>query len=105
MAAHEGSHVGLKPGAPLVRRALLSLGIPSLLTAVLLWLPMPELDAFLADPAGTSIRDRSGTLLSVVPGPGGAFQLRAGPGGIPAECVEIFVRLEDARFRRHPGVD
>ncbi|MGO9309683.1 MAG: transglycosylase domain-containing protein [Spirochaetia bacterium] len=105
MAAHEGSHIGLRPGAPLVRRALLLIGIPSLLTAVLLSLPMPELDAFLSDPAGTSITDRSGTLFSLVPGPGGAFQMRAGLAGITAACAEIFVRLEDSRFRLHPGVD
>ena len=95
----------LKPAAPLVRRILLLLGIPSLVTAVLLSLPMPELDDFLADPAGTRITDRTGALLAVVPGPGGAFQMRVGPGGIPAECAEIFLRLEDSRFRRHPGVD
>ncbi|MGA2379300.1 MAG: transglycosylase domain-containing protein [Spirochaetia bacterium] len=105
MAALEGPRTGLKPAAPLVRRILLLLGIPSLVTAVLLSLPMPELDDFLSDPAGTRITDRTGTLLAVVPGPGGAFQMRVGPGGIPAECAEIFIGLEDSRFRRHPGVD
>jgi penicillin-binding protein 1C len=95
----------LKPAAPLVRRILLLLGIPSLVTAALLSLPMPELDDFLSDPAGTRITDRTGALLSVVPGPGGAFQMRVGPAGVPRECAEIFIRLEDARFRRHPGVD
>ena len=95
----------LKPAAPLVRRVFLLLGIPTLVTAVLLSLPMPELDDFLSDPAGTRITDRTGALLAVVPGTGGAFQMRVGPGGIPRECQEIFIRLEDARFRRHPGVD
>jgi penicillin-binding protein 1C len=95
----------LKPAAPLVRRILLLLGIPSLVTAALLSLPMPELDDFLSDPAGTRITDRTGALLSVVPGPGGAFQMRVGPAGVPRECADIFIRLEDARFRRHPGVD
>ena len=105
MAALEGPRTGLRPAAPLLRRALLLLGIPSLVTAVLLSLPMPELDDFLSDPAGTRITDRTGALLAVMPGPGGAFQMRVGPGGIPAECAEIFIRLEDSRFRRHPGVD
>jgi penicillin-binding protein 1C len=74
-------------------------------TAALLSLPMPELDAFLGDPSGTMITDRTGALLSVVPGAGGAFQMRTGHMGIPAECAEIFIRLEDSRFRLHPGVD
>jgi membrane peptidoglycan carboxypeptidase len=95
----------LKPAAPLLRRVFLLLGIPTLATAVLLSLPMPELDDFLSDPAGTRITDRTGSLLAVVPGNGGAFQVRVGPGGITRECQEIFIRLEDARFRRHPGVD
>ena len=105
MAALKGAHKNLKPGAPLLARAFLLLGIPTLVTAVVLSLPMPDLDAYLADPAGTRITDRSGALLSVVPGPGGAFQIRAGPAGIPRECAEIFIALEDSRFRRHPGVD
>jgi penicillin-binding protein 1C len=79
--------------------------VPSILTALLLALPMPELDAFLADPAGTSISDRSGVQLSFVPGHGGEFQIRAAAGGIPSQCAQIFLRLEDSRFRRHPGVD
>jgi penicillin-binding protein 1C len=105
MDAPEGRQVGLRPAAPLRRRILLLLGIPTLVTAALLSLPMPELDDFLSDPVGTRITDRTGALLAVVPGPGGAFQMRVGPGGIPAECAEIFIRLEDSRFRRYPGVD
>ena len=50
---------GSKPAAPLLRRVLLLLGIPTLVTAVLLSLPMPELDDFLSDPSGTRITDRT----------------------------------------------
>jgi penicillin-binding protein 1C len=103
--ARQDSDDGLKPaGSPLIR-GLLLIGAPALLTAVLLWLPMPRLDAFLDDPSGTRITDRSGVFLGVVPAPGGAFQLRAGPGGIPPDCGRLFVALEDSRFRLHPGVD
>jgi penicillin-binding protein 1C len=105
VAAPESTDSRLKPAARLRVRALLMLGIPSLVTAAALSLPMPELDAFLSDASGTRITDRTGALLSIVPGPGGAFQERSGPGGIPAECEDLFIRLEDARFRRHPGVD
>ncbi len=111
MAALEGTDAGLKPGPALpgarlaAIRALLLIGIPALLTAVLLLMPMPELDAFLADPSGSRITDSSGTFLSAMSGPGGAFQLREGGSGIPAECAQMFVTLEDSRFRRHPGVD
>ncbi len=111
MAATEGADTGLnpgpgrKPGARLLPRALLLIGIPALVTAVLLLMPMPELDAFLADPSGTRITDSSGSFLAAVPGPGGAFQLREGRSGIPVECAQIFLSLEDSRFRRHPGVD
>jgi penicillin-binding protein 1C len=96
---------GLIPGRRLAVRALLLLGIPAFLSAVLLWLPMQRLDAFLDDPSGTRITDRSGIFLGVVSGQGGAFQLRAGPGGIPSDCTRMFIVLEDARFRFHPGVD
>jgi len=111
MAAREGADPGLKPGpgltpgARLVTRALLLIGIPALVTAALLLMPMPELDAFLADPSGTRITDSSGSFLSAVPGPGGAFQLREGRSGIPVECAQMFLTLEDSRFRRHPGID
>ncbi len=40
-----------------------------------------------------------------MPGAGGSFQLKEEPAAIPAACAEIFVRLEDARFRSHPGID
>ena len=111
MAAGEGAGTGLtprrgpRPAARLLPRALLLIGIPSLLTAALLLFPMPELDAFLADPAGTRITDSSGVYLSAVPGPGGAFQVREGRAGIPADCAQMFLALEDSRFRGHPGVD
>jgi len=99
-----GSEPALHPGTLLVRAALL-IGIPALVTAILLMLPMPQLDAFMDDPSGTRITDRAGAFLGAVPGPGGAFQLRMGVGGIPPDCARMFILLEDARFRFHPGVD
>ena len=111
MAAGEGADPGLtpgyrlKPGVRLLPRALLLVGIPAIVTAALLLMPMPELDAFVADPSGTRITDSSGVFLSAVPGPGGSFLLRAGRSGIPVECARMFITLEDSRFRRHPGVD
>ena len=111
MAAGQGAGTGLTPrerilpAARSLPRALLLIGIPSLLTAVLLLLPMPELDSFLANPAGTRITDSAGVFLSAVPGAGGAFQVREGRAGIPADCAAMFLALEDSRFRGHPGVD
>jgi len=109
MAAPQGADTRLSsprtiPGRRLAVRALLLLGVPALLSALLLRLPMPRLDAFLDDPSGTRIEDRCGIFLGVVPGPAGAFQLRAGP-AIPPECARMFIELEDARFRLHPGLD
>jgi penicillin-binding protein 1C len=89
----------------LLTRALLLTGAPTLLTAVLLWLPWPALDAFLSDPAGAQITDRHGALLALMPGRGGSFEERLGLARIPGAAADIFVRLEDGRFRVHPGVD
>lgn len=108
MAARQGTDRGLIPREHrrlLAVRAALLIGIPTLLGTALLLMPMPRLDAFLDDPSGTRVTDRTGITLGVVPAPGGAFQLRAGPGGVPPECARIFVALEDVRFRYHPGVD
>ena len=105
MAAEQDRQRRLRARRPLPARVLLLLGAPALVTAVLLWLPMPRLEAFLDDPAGTQITDRFGTYLGVMPAAGGAFQLREGRQGIPAACRQVFVELEDARFYRHPGVD
>jgi len=92
-------------GRRLALRAVLLVGVPAVITAALLMLPVPGLDAFLDDPSGTRITDRTGLPLGWVPGPGGAFQWREGPAGIPPECARMFVALEDVRFRQHPGVD
>ncbi len=105
MAAHRDETGGLKHGLALLVRALLLVGVPAVLTAIPFWLPWPGLDAFLADPRGTRITDRNGALLGVMPGQGGAFQIREDETEIPPACAELFVQMEDARFRRHPGVD
>ncbi|HET6450998.1 MAG TPA: transglycosylase domain-containing protein, partial [Spirochaetia bacterium] len=86
-------------------RVLLWLGLPALATAALFRLPLPALDAFLDDPSGTKITDRTGAYLGAVPGRDGAFQLRQGMQGIPDACRQMFVDLEDVRFYFHPGVD
>ncbi|MGA2975970.1 MAG: transglycosylase domain-containing protein [Spirochaetia bacterium] len=105
MGARKEKSSQLKPGGRLLPRALLMIGAPAIVTAFLLQLPWPALDAFVSDPAGTRILDRSGALLAVLPGKEGAFQVQEGPAEIPAACADIFLQLEDARFRLHPGVD
>jgi penicillin-binding protein 1C len=84
-------------------------GLPTALTTALLLLPWPALDAARDERPGARITDRTGVLLAVMPGRDGAFQLREGPvgspGGIPAACAELFIQLEDKRFRQHPGID
>ena len=85
--------------------ALLLSGTPVALTVVLLSLPWHALEAFMEDPSGARITDRNGALIGLVPGPGGSFEEEMAPGEIPAQCAAMFVRLEDGRFRFHPGVD
>ena len=85
--------------------AILLSGTPVALAVVLLSLPWHALEAFMVDPSGARIVDRNGALLGLVPGPGGSFEEEMAPGEIPAECAAIFVKLEDGRFRSHPGVD
>ena len=93
------------PGRRLALRAALLVGLPAIVSVALLRSPVAGLDAFLDDPSGTRITDRAGIYLGSVPGPGGAFQWRVGPAGIPPQCARMFLEMEDARFRWHPGVD
>ncbi len=95
----------MKAGPRLARRVALLIGIPWLLSTALLLSPFPRLDRFVADPAGTRITDAAGAFLGAMPGESDTFQLKEAPSAIPAACGEIFVRLEDARFRVHPGID
>ncbi|HVP18152.1 MAG TPA: transglycosylase domain-containing protein [Spirochaetia bacterium] len=86
-------------------RACLLLGVPVLLTALLIRLPWRALDSFLDDASGTRITDRRGQLLFIVPDVDGRFMESLAPDGIPEGCRELFVRLEDKRFFSHAGVD
>ncbi len=95
----------LNPGRRLLARSVLLIGAPALLTAALLWLPWPAFDAFLSDASGARITDRHGFLIALMPGRGGSFEERVDPARIPKAAEDIFVRLEDGRFRFHPGVD
>jgi penicillin-binding protein 1C len=97
------TRLSLSPAA--CARALLYCAAPVLLAAALLALPWRALDAFLADPSGTTITDRNGALLAVVPARDGAFQERRPLSGMPGAAAGLFVQLEDERFFVHPGVD
>jgi penicillin-binding protein 1C len=79
--------------------------LPAVLTAALLAVPFPALEARIRDPGGIRILDRRGGFLSVVPAGDGAFVEKRVPSEIPEGCRELFVRLEDRRFFQHPGVD
>ncbi|HTO22345.1 MAG TPA: transglycosylase domain-containing protein [Spirochaetia bacterium] len=104
-ASAAGGRLRAPPGRRLGLRAALMVGVPAVVTTALLLTPVAGLDAFLDDPSGTRITDRAGVYLGSVPGPDGAFQWRVGPAGIPPQCARMFVEMEDARFRWHPGVD
>ncbi|HYW83351.1 MAG TPA: transglycosylase domain-containing protein, partial [Spirochaetia bacterium] len=105
MAAQQDTGTRLKPGRGLLPRSVLLIACPALLTALFFWLPWPAFDAFLSDASGVRITDRHGTLIALMPGKGGSFQEREEPSRIPVTAADIFVNLEDARFRFHPGVD
>jgi penicillin-binding protein 1C len=89
----------------LLWRAAILVGVPTILTAAWLWLPGPALDGVLDGRPGARITDRTGALLAVLPGRAGSFQIRLAGAAIPPACSDLFIRLEDARFRAHPGVD
>ena len=105
MAGHQDRGTPLRPGRRLLRRAVLLTAGPALLTALFFWLPWPAFDAFLSDASGVRITDRHGSLIALMPGREGSFQEREDPSRIPRTAADIFVSLEDARFRFHPGVD
>ena len=92
-------------GSRLLVRAGLLVLLPSLLSALFFAAPFPALDAFLRDPGGTRLLDRRGGFLAVVPAADGVFVEKRGASEIPDACRRIVVRLEDARFFHHPGVD
>jgi len=105
MAGQQDHGTRLKPGRGLLPRSVLLTACPALLTALFFWLPWPALDAFLSDASGSRITDRHGSLISLMPGREGSFQERVDSSRIPRGAADIFVELEDARFRFHPGVD
>ena len=105
MAGQQDNGTRLKPGRGLLPRSVLLIACPALLTAVFFRLPWPAFDAFLADASGARITDRHGSLIALMPGRDGSFQEREDPSRIPRGAADIFVELEDARFRFHPGVD
>ncbi len=89
----------------MVRRAAIAAGLPAIATAVLLLLPWRALDAAMDERPGARITDRSGALITVMPGRDGSFQWRESPAEMPAATLALAVRLEDRRFRLHPGID
>ncbi len=105
MAAQQDHRTRLTPGRGLLPRSVLLIACPALLTALFFWLPWPAFDTFLADPSGARITDRHGSLIALMPGREGSFQEREDPSRIPRGAADVFVELEDARFRFHPGVD
>jgi penicillin-binding protein 1C len=105
VASRTGSTTPLSLSRGSFLRALLYCAALPLILVVLLRLPWPALDAFLADPAGLEITDRNGAFLALTPGRDGAFQERRAMSGMPGACGEIFIKLEDERFYAHPGID
>jgi len=105
MAGLPDHETRLKPGRRLLPRSALLISVPALLTAAILWLPWPAFDTFLSDASGARITDRHGSLIALMPGSGGSFEEREDPSRIPKAAADIFVKLEDGRFRSHPGVD
>ncbi len=105
MAGQQDRGTTLRPRRRLLPRAVLLIGAPALLTAVFFRLPWPGFDSFLSDASGVRITDRHGSFIALMPGRNGSFQEREDPSRIPRGAVDIFVALEDARFRAHPGVD
>src|SRR5689334_23047686 len=86
-------------------RAMLLVGLPTILTAALLSLPWAGLPAAVDERPGARITDRNGALLGLLPGREGSFQVRLGGAEIPPACAALFVDLEDRWFDFHPGVD
>lgn len=101
----EGTARGPAVSGRLLLRAALSLLPLSLLSTIFFAAPFPRLDALRGDPAGTRLLDRQGRFLALVPSNDGVFVERRGGAEIPEACRRVFVRLEDARFFSHPGVD
>ena len=95
----------MKADRRLILRACLWFSIPVLLVALSILLPWRDLDAFLADPAGTRITDSDGVLLSLVPPLDGRFMEAVPLNDVPEACRSLFVRLEDKRFFSNAGVD
>ncbi len=99
-----------RPRGPLFGAGYLAVGFlaaPALLLSgwLLLHLPYPALDAFLASPYSLEIQDRKGIPLQVLTLDQGMRREYAPLSSLPPFLVDTFLRSEDARFYLHPGVD
>ncbi|WP_455383489.1 penicillin-binding protein 1C [Salinispira pacifica] len=83
------------------------IAVPLLLLTgwLLLHLPFPALDRFLALPYSIEIQDRNGLSLQVLPLEQGLQREYAPLSSFPPYLTDILIRSEDARFYLHPGVD
>ena len=57
------------------------------------------------DRTATTILDRHGAILAMLPAPGGVWRLDTTPNQVSRDFLDLLIRTEDRRFWVHPGVD
>ena len=63
----------------------------------------PNLDRL--EHAATTILDRHGAILAMLPAAGGVWRFRTKPDQVSRDFLDLLVHTEDRRFWAHPGVD
>jgi penicillin-binding protein 1C len=86
-------------------RPLIPFVLLPLITAVVLYLPDPQLRRLRFGWEGVVVADRSGQTLYSLPSRSGGYQHRLSWARIPQSVGDTFVRLEDRRFYFHGGID
>lgn len=57
------------------------------------------------DATGTTVLDRHGAVLAMLPADGGVWRFRTEPDQVSRDFLDLLVRTEDRRFWQHPGID
>ncbi len=88
-----------------IRVALAAVSIVVTLAAALTLDRLYPPDLSRLEATATTVLDRHGAILAMLPASGGVWRFRTGPDQVSREVLDLLIRTEDRRFWSHPGVD
>lgn len=93
-----------RPGILLILAVLLLFTTAALRDTFDAWIDRTDLPVTLTE-TSVELRDRDGVLLRAYQVDSGIWRLAPQPGAVDAGFIDMLLRYEDKRFRRHNGVD